>query len=611
MNRAGVQGLINALPIAERLFTALGPIAPGSYQRTFEKGLVNALPMLANDPQNVTMQDLLNSGLGVMPLSMKGYKTVAQGMKEISMPLKRSKSGQYIGAPKGIDSPEKVQELIDAYKLRVKKALDWVSPGYFYKEGGETLKKIAKDPEEARRLSRIIAATSKQSTPQENIAFAIKGMNQGAAGLPIQTGLYPDPELLTGLYKGNDIYTGYKTNAFGEGFFEYGNPNAAAPNDRWEFRGMGFKKEAGDARNHAFINNVRKEALRQFNSEYNTNLTPLELQELHWAEMRKENGIPLKPGDTLENAFKNNIIQHGRESMPGSTSGHLTGMKPEDLQPYHEKLKGIFVDPVTGKDRLIDAMGGLQFPVLDSPGVYGGKVTPGWQGRSLGYRTLSGIDPTDIARIKATESIYGLMAGQDMGGATMMNGLSSLAKINPESATGYIVKNAHPMTAEEAKGLISVLQDKMQHNDFFPIAMEEGGGVINYGSGNLTDAINNVDMKKIFGEDVVLKPTSPASIGIKLPWSRGKATAKMLSTLKSESAPNLRQMADAPEVRNIAGKLVDLYSRMKDKIPNEKLVSVLSAWHNGGIPAVEDMVRRGLAPAIALSIISENYDSQD
>jgi hypothetical protein len=53
------------------------------YQQQLLQGLNQALPMLSKDPQHVTMDDMLSSGIGAMPLSIAG-RTAA------NMPLAES-----------------------------------------------------------------------------------------------------------------------------------------------------------------------------------------------------------------------------------------------------------------------------------------------------------------------------------------------------------------------------------------------------------------------------------------------------------------------------------------------------------------------------------------
>ena len=45
----------------------------GDYSNAVQRGLLSSFPMLAKQPQNVTMQDMLNSGIGVMPAAITAW----------------------------------------------------------------------------------------------------------------------------------------------------------------------------------------------------------------------------------------------------------------------------------------------------------------------------------------------------------------------------------------------------------------------------------------------------------------------------------------------------------------------------------------------------------
>lgn len=95
-----------------------------------------------------------------------------------------------------------------------------------------------------------------------------------------------------------------------------------------------------------------------------------------------------------------------------------------------------------------------------------------------------------------------------------------------------------------------------------------------------------------------------------LPWEEGKATETFLSTLK---APRQREMFDSPQVREIMGNLAGEYQQIAKEgtaTPNPKLVRVLEAWGKGGISAVEDLVKKGLAPAAAIGTAVAMYNQQ-
>ena len=54
------------------------------------------------------------------------------------------------------------------------------------------------------------------------------------------------------------------------------------------------------------------------------------------------------------------------------------------------------------------------------------------------------------------------------------------------------------------------------------------------------------------------------------------------------------------------GDLADTCTRLEAEgklQPNQKLMTVLSAWKSGGIDAVRELVKKGLAPAVVLGVL--------
>lgn len=97
---------------------------------------------------------------------------------------------------------------------------------------------------------------------------------------------------------------------------------------------------------------------------------------------------------------------------------------------------------------------------------------------------------------------------------------------------------------------------------------------------------------------------------VTLPWEEGRATETVLAQL---TAPGQRELYDSAEVRGIMGDIAGEYRAIEASgkaTPNPKLVAVLEAWAKGGLAAVEDMVKKGLAPAAALATAISIYNQQ-
>jgi hypothetical protein len=74
----------------------------------------------------------------------------------------------------------------------------------------------------------------------------------------------------------------------------------------------------------------------------------------------------------------------------------------------------------------------------------------------------------------------------------------------------------------------------------------------------------------------------------------------MLSKVDNPAAPKLAQNLDSDAVRDLAGKMVQVYSKMKAEgfTPNEKLVNAINVLQTQGLDGLRELVRKGLAPSL-------------
>jgi hypothetical protein len=69
----------------------------------------------------------------------------------------------------------------------------------------------------------------------------------------------------------------------------------------------------------------------------------------------------------------------------------------------------------------------------------------------------------------------------------------------------------------------------------------------------------------------------------------------------------MRLHADSDSTRVIAGQIADYYSQLERAggKPTPGLRETLQAWATRGLPGVEEMVKKGIAPAAVLTIASQ------
>jgi hypothetical protein len=59
------------------------------------------------------------------------------------------------------------------------------------------------------------------------------------------------------------------------------------------------------------------------------------------------------------------------------------------------------------------------------------------------------------------------------------------------------------------------------------------------------------------------------------------------------------------------GDLAALYRKHQVSNPNEALTRTLEAWSTGGLAAVEKLVKQGLAPAVALTVLGAYSQNEE
>ena len=529
---------------------------------------------------------------------------------EVSRAKRRAgTTGQYVGAPKGIDSPQKYSALVDSYARRVERAIDaGLEPGWFYGKGRQAIADVATTPRAADAFAKTNAVTSSEAPVASNVGWAIKAHEQAAAGVPINSGKYPNTmrDLLTRVVKGTDEHLGHKRDRYGNGLNPNGDPNGLAPNDRWEIRSFGYDKDTAGPAQHDFMDEVRQKALERVNKRRGLNLTPLEAQELNWAVQRADDmGISVQDSarDVVHGAMDKFAFQHSWESTPGESSAHLPQLRAgnqADWRAHHANVKSLLVDE-NGKDRLLSAFGGeLQPRAFDGPGVFKGQVAPGTQSRSLVYQTVDkGMDPSSRARVQATEATRSLLLGQDAYGGHSLLPAKSLKQVDTLS-----VDLGHTLRDDQALPLLDRLRE-LYGDTTVVVPTENGFNLLNLSGENFGKRTKNL-VQDLLGvadvKGVVGGRRAESSIYNELPWDSGQATQHVLEQIDNPAAPALAQHADSPAMRELAGKMADLYEGMPGK--NERLQQTLRAWQSGGLEAVRELVKKGLAPAAVLSLLA-------
>ena len=395
-------------------------------------------------------------GPGATPEQLKGAATEialgamtmvpSKGISQMIKGLKRNtKTGQYVGAPKGIDTPKKVKGLISNYmeKMNIgKEQRDW------YDTGGQSIMKHAgDDPVVANKFAENLATTSTMTPVGSNTAHSVKAHNQAVQGLPVRTGMFPETmsPSIENIYHSGETTSGLKRTPFGQNLALGGGfrdvPNPRPVHDRWDMRAHGYQGEGGKpysgtpgASNHEFLDIVDDAMINQANAEQLGGLggwNELNAQAAAWAAERTGgNFTPGVMNDYAEWLTKHSA-QGSRETIPGATTGHMPELAkaPRATQQLYDDEVAKIVYDAQGRDKIAMGNQALAGGHFQGPGIFNeAKTVPGRQtltpvgsdpsvvGQSATGKdvVVRDVDPASRAIMDANESNFALAGGQDM-----------------------------------------------------------------------------------------------------------------------------------------------------------------------------------------------------
>ncbi len=363
---------------------------------------------------------------------------------------KRVKSGeskgQYIGAPKGIDTPGKLATILN----RVRRlAEEGVYGRFWYERSGRSiLEFVHGDKQEAEKVVAAIAVTSPNTPVASNFTFALQAYTQWKAGREIRTGKFPTAmsAKLKGIFEGKD-WAGRKTNEFYGNLMRVVDPSRVqgVTTDIWMQRAFGHYQDSPTDAQYTFSENEVKRIAGKLGWE------PQQVQAAAWVAMKSrmenpevkaatnkeslENGYikfsgPKKELKTLngeahrrvwykhalkhrptdkdraeakfdyKDAADRNNAQISYESIPGQTSSHLPEMFNAPMQQqieYHAATLKAFLDD-DGYDIIAKEFGIVSPGRFEAPGYFEGKVSPGSQMEVIAPRQYGVSNKLDAAR---------------------------------------------------------------------------------------------------------------------------------------------------------------------------------------------------------------------
>lgn len=397
-------------------------------------------------------------------------------------------TGKYVGAPAGVDTPQRLGAIRSRYKDLVElgeAGSDW------YPDSSNWIGRVSNDSDVARQINaNALGITSQGTNVDSNLGFAIKGINQNAAGWPVRTGRFPDtasPKIESSI-AGTSSEFGPKIDPFARNLSVDWNPEMAVHpvHDIWQGRAFGFEGPGGKPwdqgfgpQQHAWMDEQTDVVIDQLAREGKIH-DPLSLQAAAWT------GAKIDAGELVaEDAAKHfgdfspkYQASSTYEQIPGQGTGHLEGIVNRPFgarQDYSNQVN--WMDP-RGRDSLYSSTGMMTEPTIGNLGVF----TP--QGTAV-----TEFNPANVAR-PLTQSgalnnrgAFGNVLGPDRQLLSTVEGTRAYIDAQNAGAWHRVVPQG---TAGEKTGLQIAMGrpvTQAELKDLNDLAGQQGFIAVDYGDG--------------------------------------------------------------------------------------------------------------------------------
>lgn len=542
-------------------------------------------------------------------------------------------TGQYVGAPQGIDSPQKLAAMRANY---MKDVVEGIPGRNWYEDSSKWIGEVA-PANRQQAIADAIGVSSQGTGVDSNLGFAIKGVNQYAAGIPVETGRFPGNQspLIQNALAGIQQHLGPKRQPFASNLSVDWNPAMAQypVHDIWQGRAFGYKTPEGkpwDAgfspQQHAFMDQQMVAIQNQLNKSNVggfTDWNPLNTQAAAWT------GAKIRSGDL---ASSEAAMHYGdfspkyqamatHEQAPGAGTGHLENLLS---MPYEERLAFQnavpWIDP-RGRDMIYGSGGLLVEPSTKMVGAYTPKATgllevnPGEVARPLVQQSGGSLIPSDAQMLNIGESSRAFVDAQNAG---------AWHKIIPDTQTSVSERNSlHiPLGTSPTPEQMAKIDKIAKQNGMFAVDTGTGVNLINdvYSKigkdrtgislvkeikGDLGSELKNVIGST--GQRVKIETGFQDYEGLWKEAGKGKATKQFLDTLNTNPyfaqniEPALQQKAaanmqrDAEFAKRTGGKVREDIQRARQILATKGIAGLTAALASGVVLA--DSAREVLDPS--------------
>ena len=560
-------------------------------------------------------------------------------------------SGQYRGAPMGLETPQALSAMRRRLEKYLKTGQDYKD---WYKDTNNWAKMMSGDRAGLEDLYAATAAITSQGTAvSANAPMAIKGFNQGLMGDRVWTGRFPSNQsaaiekiFRTGV--GDDL--GPKRQPFFEALAQM-DDRARQTNDIRQARAFGYKNPDGSnwsgglsEAQHRFMDRETGRLVDYANENKlagSNNWDKDQVQAAIWvAQKAEEEGTSLaQAGAKFPDYTPEAVIR--TEAMPSKSLGHLSGLaeNPEMLDIFSATQDDILMNPL-GQSVIGSEAGALMPPQYEGAGLYTTRgedaVSPGiGQPIAVGKLTPKGtkkelIDPSSQALVEGIGAAEGLIRAQDTVGYTFITKAEKAA-----DRDALKINLGRPITSDELMQITKVLRENYSVKDaegnprdmLFAVHSKNGLEIASAGDEELEILKKWKDPKK---ENAKENPTAWQANTKKLlrnvfgkdikSIEFGKNQGKLVGDTydwtftPSRYLPEIERLPQDMKdrideaFRKVAPQLEELDARLVDEFPNagerkEMVTLVRRTLATDGIKGLRKLVDQGVVPAVALAIL--------
>ena len=516
--------------------------------------------------------------------------------------LKRDKNGQYIGAPRGIDTPKKLQDLRASFDDLVAEGVE--GKDWYERAQKSILEVTGGDKARSDLMSSTHALYSAQADPNVNLNFSLDQQAQYASGLKTKPPRMPDQE--KSFYKGVDSEEGVpklgpKTGIYEAQINPFTKQPTTAVNDIWHARAFGYLNPDGtpwDAglspQQHAFLDAETILAAERANtrmlggkSDWNSETVQASPwvaakgKDLHQRFPKRfptvESGIKEASKTYLEH-HKKYTVYGTSEQVPGVGTGHLEkptgsgGMVSEvgeqGVIDYSSDSPS-WSDPKTKQDIIYRAQG-PGIAVRESAEATGHYVNPQGEieinpaevSRPMFSTTeQKGFGKTlrsqDQALLNAAESLRSYVDAQNMGAWHKPIPIGA-SGVKSGAATSFRIEGLdRALTKEEMRSLSEIVEPHgLDISD-----TGDGVTIFNFNESNLKEAkkiLEDLEPKigKLFGDKIEIGTERVGAVtGATMVDSDFNPLLRRELEGSGEATRSLQETLENPEIPAILDKL--------------------------------------------------------